>query len=369
MENKPLKIIISGGGSGGHIFPAIAIANELKRRNEKTEILFVGAKGKMEMEKVPKAGYPIEGLWISGFHRQLTLRNLMFPIKLLVSLWNANRIIGRFRPDVVVGVGGYASYPTLAVASKRGIPTLIQEQNSYAGVSNKMLKKTVKKVCVAYDRMERFFPADKIVLTGNPVRQDIFDLSDKKAAAYAHFGLDPNKDTLLLFGGSLGARTLNDSMGANTALLAKHPEIQVIWQAGKLYIDEFENSSTASLPNVKISAFIDRMDLAYAIADVVICRAGALTISELCLVKKAAVFVPSPNVSEDHQTSNAMNLVEKEAAIIVKDSEAKEKMLIEAIRILEDKALKERLKQNIAHLAKPSATTKIADEVMKLIEK
>ncbi|MEM9821059.1 MAG: undecaprenyldiphospho-muramoylpentapeptide beta-N-acetylglucosaminyltransferase [Bacteroidota bacterium] len=366
---KQMKVIISGGGSGGHIFPAIAIANELKRQNAQTEILFVGAQEKIEMEKVPKAGYPIEGLWISGIHRKLTLRNLLFPIKLLVSLWKAYRIISRFKPDVVIGVGGFASYPTLAVASRRGIPTLIQEQNSYAGLSNKLLKSTVDKVCVAYDQMERFFPAAKIVLTGNPVRQDIFDLADKKVAACQHFGFDPQKPILLLFGGSLGARTLNDGMGANTELLRSHPEIQVLWQAGKLYIDEFAPSATAQLDNVKISAFIDRMDLAYAMADVVICRAGALTISELCLVKKPAILIPSPNVAEDHQTSNAMNLVGKEAAILVKDQMAKEKMLAEAIRVLNDDGLKHRLGENIAQLGKKDAARGIVAEILALVEK
>ena len=369
MEKKALKVIISGGGSGGHIFPAIAIANELKKRIRNVEILFIGAEGKIEMEKVPKAGYPIEGLWISGIHRQLTLRNLLFPFKLIHSLWKANRHISRFRPDVVVGVGGYASYPTLAVANKRRIPTLIQEQNSYAGISNKMLKNKVDRVCVAYEKMNRFFPAEKIRITGNPVRQDIIDLDGKRVEGIKHFGFQLNKKTILVFGGSLGARTLNDSMGANTALLAAQSEIQVLWQAGKLYIEEFQNSETAQLSNVKVQAFIDRMDLAYAIADVVICRAGALTISELCLAGKPAVFVPSPNVSEDHQTKNAMALVEKEAAIIVKDKNASEEMIVEALRVLKDNRLAEELTQRVKALAKPNAAESIVNEVLSLVKK
>jgi len=369
VDNKELKIIISGGGSGGHIFPAIAIANELKRKRPDVEILFIGATGKIEMEKVPKAGYPIYGLWISGIHRKLTLRNLLFPIKLMHSLWKANQHIGRFRPNVVIGVGGYASFPTLAVASKRGIPTLVQEQNSYAGISNKMLKDKANKVCVAYDKMDRFFPKEKITITGNPVRQDIMDLDGKREEALQHFGFQSDKKTILIFGGSLGARTLNDSMGASTKLLATHSDIQVLWQAGKLYIEEFKNSATANLDQVKVQAFIDRMDLAYAMADVVICRAGALTISELCLVGKPAVFVPSPNVSEDHQTKNAMALVEKEAAIIVKDQDASKEMVAAALKILKEPDLSNRLIHNIKALAKPNAATEIANEVLKLAER
>ena len=368
MDNKKLKIIISGGGSGGHIFPAIAIANELKKQRQEVEILFIGATGKIEMEKVPKAGYPIHGLWISGIDRKLTLRNLLFPFKLMHSLWKANQHISRFRPNVVIGVGGYASYPTLAVANKRGIPTLVQEQNSYAGISNKMLKDKASKVCVAYDKMDRFFPKEKITITGNPVRQDIMDLDGKRAEGLKHFGFQSDKKTILMFGGSLGARTLNDSMGAGTNLLAAHPDIQVLWQAGKLYIEEFKNSATANLDQVKVQAFIDRMDLAYAMADVVICRAGALTISELCLAGKPAVFVPSPNVSEDHQTKNAMALVEKDAAIIVKDKDASKDMIEAALKILNEPELSNRLTRNIKALAKPNAATEIANEVLKLAE-
>ncbi|MFK7810368.1 MAG: undecaprenyldiphospho-muramoylpentapeptide beta-N-acetylglucosaminyltransferase, partial [Saprospiraceae bacterium] len=354
MSSKNKKIIISGGGTGGHVFPAIAIADALKEKDPTIEIRFVGAKGKLEMEKVPAAGYPIDGLWISGIQRRLTLKNLMFPFKLISSMWKAQRIISGFKPDVAVGVGGYASYPTLAVAARKGIPTLIQEQNSYAGVTNKMLQNKVPVVCVAYDNMKRFFPTSKIIWTGNPVRKDITDLSGKREEALAHFGFKPNRKTIVIMGGSLGARTLNESLRANAALLSKNKNVQVLWQAGKLYIEEFEKSETAQLENVKVQAFIKRMDLAYAMADVVIGRAGALTISELCLVAKPAILVPSPNVAEDHQTKNAMALVEKEAAILVKDKEA-EGMIEVAIELLENKERKTALAENIKKLAKPNA--------------
>ena len=364
-----MRVIISGGGSGGHVFPAIAIANALKAKDPKVDILFVGAKDKIEMEKVPKAGYPIEGLWISGFHRKLTLRNLLFPIKLLSSLWKAFWIIQRFKPDVVIGVGGFASGPTLAIASRRGIPCLLQEQNSFPGITNRLLASKVNKICVAYEGLERFFPAARITYTGNPVRQDILDLSNKRQAAYEHFGFDPNKQTILMFGGSLGASSLNRGMAANYEMLKAHPGIQVLWQAGKLYIDEYTKSDTASLSSVQIRAFIDRMDLAYAMADVVICRAGALTISELCLVAKPVVLIPSPNVSEDHQTHNARALTDQQAAIMVKDSEAGEKMISEALRILSDTDFQKALIQKISQLGKADAAVKIGEEVRKLIAK
>lgn len=362
-----MRVIISGGGSGGHIFPAIAIANALKADYPNIEILFVGAKGKIEMDKVPKAGYPIEGLWISGFHRKLTLRNLMFPIKLLSSLWKAFWILRKFKPDVVVGVGGFASGPTLAVASRLGIPCLIQEQNSYPGVTNKLLASQVRKICVAYNGLERFFPKDRIVKTGNPVRQDIMDLEGKRAEGIQHFGFDPNKKIIFLFGGSLGASALNKAMAANVESLSAKQDIQVFWQAGKLYIDEYQNSETAQLPNVKISAFVDRMDLAYAMADVIICRAGASTISELSLAGKAAILVPSPNVAEDHQTHNAKALTDNNAAIMVADKDAASKMIDEAVRILSEPGLKSRLIKNIKALGKPDAAKHIAKEVTNLI--
>ncbi len=364
---KKLKVIISGGGSGGHIFPAIAIANEFKKQRPDAEILFVGAKGKIEMEKVPKAGFPIKGLWISGFHRKLTLRNLMFPFKLVSSLFKAFGIIQSFKPDVVIGVGGYASGPTLQVATMKGIPTLIQEQNSFPGITNRLLAKKVNRICVAYDGMNKFFPKEKIKLTGNPVRQDIVELTDKKEEGLKHFGLDQNKKTILLFGGSLGARTLNDSMAANKDLLEKNQNVQVLWQAGKLYIEEFKNSATAQLDNVKILPFIDRMDLAYAMADVVICRAGALTISELCLVAKPAILIPSPNVAEDHQTMNAKALSTKDAGILVEDKDAK-MMLEQALHVLDNEQVINSLKNNIQKLAKANATKNIVSEILQIIK-
>jgi UDP-N-acetylglucosamine--N-acetylmuramyl-(pentapeptide) pyrophosphoryl-undecaprenol N-acetylglucosamine transferase len=364
---KKLKVIISGGGSGGHVFPAIAIANEFKKQRPDAEILFVGAKGKMEMEKVPKAGFPIKGLWISGFHRKLTLRNLMFPFKLVSSLFKAFGIIQSFKPDVVIGVGGYASGPTLQVATMKGIPTLIQEQNSFPGITNRLLAKKVNRICVAYEGMNKFFPEEKIRLTGNPVRQDIVELTDKKEEGLKHFGLVQNKRTILLFGGSLGARTLNDSMAANKDLLEKNQNVQVLWQAGKLYIEEFNQSATAQLDNVKILPFIDRMDLAYAMADVVICRAGALTISELCLVGKPAILIPSPNVAEDHQTMNAKALSTKDAGILVADKNAK-KMLEQALHVLDNEQVMNDLKKNIRKLAKANAATNIVSEILQIIK-
>jgi len=367
INDEPPRIIISGGGTGGHVYPAIAIANEIKRFVPDAEILFVGAKGKLEMEKVPQAGYQIEGLWISGFQRKLTLRNLIFPIKLVNSLWQAWWIVRRFSPDAVVGVGGYASGPTLKMATRWKVPTLIQEQNSHAGMTNRLLAKSASKICVAYEGMERFFPKNKIVLTGNPVRSDIHNVNNKREEGLAHFGLEKNKKTIVVVGGSLGARTLNDSMAAALSKL-QNADIQVFWQAGKLYIEEFE-PQVESIDNVKIMAFIDRMDLAYAMADVVISRAGALTISELCLVGKPAILVPSPNVSEDHQTANAKALVEKNAAILVRDADAKETMIDVAMNLLSDQDKMEELSENIKALGKPDAARHITQEVINLIQK
>ena len=367
INDEPPRIIISGGGTGGHVYPAIAIANEIKRHVPNAEILFVGAKGKLEMDKVPQAGYPIEGLWISGFQRKLTLRNLMFPVKLVSSLWRAWWIVRRFGPDVVVGVGGYASGPTLKMATRWKVPTLIQEQNSHAGMTNRLLAKSASKICVSYDGMERFFPENKLALTGNPVRSDIHNVSKKREEGLTHFGLEKDKKTIVVVGGSLGARTLNDSMAAALPQL-QNTDIQVFWQAGKLYIEEFE-PQVEGIDNVKITAFIDRMDLAYAMADVVIARAGALTISELCLVGKPTILVPSPNVSEDHQTANAKALVEKNAAILVKDIDAKETMIDVALELLSDQYKMEKLSENIKALAKPNAARRIVGEVFKLIQK
>jgi UDP-N-acetylglucosamine--N-acetylmuramyl-(pentapeptide) pyrophosphoryl-undecaprenol N-acetylglucosamine transferase len=362
-----MKIIISGGGTGGHVFPAIAIANAIKAIEPKADILFVGAEGKIEMEKVPKAGFPIKGLWISGFHRQLTFRNMLFPVKLMASLIKARSIVKDFKPDVAVGVGGYASGPTLEMATRLGVPALIQEQNSYAGVTNKLLAKKVAKVCVAYDNMDRFFEAEKLVLTGNPVREEITQTEGKRAEAITHFGLHNRKHTVFIVGGSLGARTLNNAMEANFDAISNHQDVQFVWQCGKLYYEEFKNKKTAQLPNVHLTQFVDRMDLAYAAADVVISRAGATSISELCLVKKPVILVPSPNVAEDHQTKNAMALVEKTAAILVIDKEAEEKMVTTAIDLLNNHNQKLQLSENIEKLGKRNAAERIAREVLKLI--
>lgn len=363
-----MKIIISGGGTGGHVFPAIAIAKAIKTIEPNADILFVGAKGKIEMEKVPKAGFPIKGLWISGFHRQLTLRNLMFPFKLISSLYKAWSILRKFKPDAAVGVGGYASGPTLEMSTRLGVPALIQEQNSYAGVTNKLLSTKVEKVCVAYDNMERFF-GDKVVLTGNPVREEITQIEGKKEEAQSHFDLKPDKHTVLIIGGSLGARTVNNAMEDNFEIIKNQKNIQYIWQCGKLYFDEFQTKETAKLPNIHLTKFIDRMDLAYAIADIVISRAGATSISELCLVGKPTILVPSPNVAEDHQTKNAMALVEKDAAILVRDADASEKMILTAQSVLSNDEQSAELSENIKKLGKKNAAEVIAREVLSLVKK
>ena len=360
------RAIISGGGTGGHIFPAIAIADEIKRRNPNAEILFVGAEGKMEMEKVPAAGYEIKGLPIAGFKRKFALSNFLLPFKIIGSMLKARKIVKNFKPEVTVGVGGYASGPTLKAATMMGIPSMVQEQNSFPGKTNKILSKSVQKICVAYEGLERFFPKEKIVLTGNPVRRDMVSIEGKEAEGYAFYEFDPSKQTVLIIGGSLGARTLNESVIANLDKLKKSG-VQVLWQCGKLYHDKLTAElKETKLGSIKMVQFITRMDLAYAIADVVISRAGAISISELCLIKKPTILVPSPNVSEDHQTKNAMALVEKEAAILVKDVEAKEKMIDEVLSLLSDETKQESLKKNIAALGKPMATESIVDELEKL---
>jgi UDP-N-acetylglucosamine--N-acetylmuramyl-(pentapeptide) pyrophosphoryl-undecaprenol N-acetylglucosamine transferase len=371
-DNRPLRILITGGGTGGHVFPAIAIADAIRQMRPDTEFLFVGAIGKMEMERVPKAGYPIEGLNIAGFQRGFSMeslrRNLSFPFKLIGSAMKAKRIIRRFKPDVVVGTGGYASGPVMRSAQNAHIPTLIQEQNSFAGVTNKILGKKAHTICVAYDGMDAWFPAEKIVFTGNPVRSDILDLKGKKTEGRAYYDLDPTKKTIAIVGGSLGARTLNHAMRDQTQLLADRQDIQILWQCGRFYEFECSQCDTAKLPNVRFRAFIDRMDLLYAAADVVISRAGALTISELCLVGKPAILVPSPNVAEDHQTKNALALVEKGAARLVRDAEAIEKMLEDAILVTENEALAFSLSESIRQLGRPNAAIVIATEVLKLTQ-
>lgn len=362
------KIIISGGGTGGHIFPAIAIANALKTKFPNVDILFVGAEGKMEMEKVPAAGYKIIGLPIMGLQRRLTLENLKFPFMLLKSMRMAKRILNEFQPNVVVGVGGYASGPLLKAATKMKIPALIQEQNSYPGITNKMLAGKVQKICVAYQGMEKFFPKDKIVLTGNPVRQDIKNLEAKRERAIEHFELDKNKKTILVIGGSLGAKTINESIDAGLEKIVDK-NMQLLWQTGKWYADK---AAKAVEPfqdkHIKTMPFIAKMDYAYAVADLVISRAGASSISELCIAAKATVFVPSPNVAEDHQTKNAMALVNQNAALLVKDMEAKNKLVPQVLEVLDDELLLTKLRRNISKMAFNDSAEIIADEVIKLVD-
>ncbi len=366
-----MKVIISGGGTGGHIFPAIAIANALREMDRNMEILFVGAKGRMEMEKVPAAGYKIEGLWISGLQRRLTLDNLSFPFKVIVSIMKAKKIIKSFRPDVAVGTGGYASGPLLRVASGMKIPSLIQEQNSFPGITNKFLGRRVNRICVAYEGMEKYFPKEKIIVTGNPVRQDIMSVEGKKAEAFKSFSLNPKKKTVLFLGGSLGARTINQSVSDCMELLI-HNNIQIIWQTGQSYLP-FATEVTTRLPGedngVRVYGFLSRMDLAYACADVVVSRAGAISLSELAIVKKPCILVPSPNVAEDHQTKNAMALVKNEAALFVKDSEAREKLGKEIVALMNDVQLQNKLSVNISRLAFPNAAVAIAKEVMQIANK
>jgi UDP-N-acetylglucosamine--N-acetylmuramyl-(pentapeptide) pyrophosphoryl-undecaprenol N-acetylglucosamine transferase len=362
-----LRIIISGGGTGGHIFPAVAIANALKKLNPATEILFVGANGRMEMEKVPAAGYKIIGLDIQGIQRKSLWKNLLFPIKLLASLNQAGRVIKNFKPDAAVGVGGYASGPLLYAASGKGIPTLIQEQNSYAGITNKWLSKKAKKICVAFDGMDKFFPADKIVKTGNPVRKQSVDTAGKREEALREFKLSPNKKVILVTGGSLGARTLNQSLMAGLDKLIA-ADVQLIWQTGKVYYAGImEKLGENYHPNIRIVEFLNRMDLAYAAADIIISRAGAGTIAELCIVGKPVILVPSPNVAEDHQTKNAQALVQTNAAVFVTDAEAGVTLVNKALLLLQDKAQQETLGNNIKKLALPNADEVIAQHVIDII--
>jgi UDP-N-acetylglucosamine--N-acetylmuramyl-(pentapeptide) pyrophosphoryl-undecaprenol N-acetylglucosamine transferase len=366
---KPLKIIVSGGGTGGHIFPAIAIANAIKALRADTEFLFVGAEGKMEMEKVPAAGYAIEGLWISGLQRKLTLSNLSFPFKVMSSLAKANRILKKFKPDAVIGTGGFASGPMLRMAAKKGIVTLIQEQNSYPGITNKILSKKVNKICVAYTGMEKFFPKEKILLTGNPVRQDLLNLDGKRERGLEHFGLKSEKKIILVIGGSLGARTINESIVSCLPAFERH-NIQLVWQTGKNFYETAKNvTGPSSAKGIKVFDFIQKMDYAYAVADIVISRAGASSVSELSLVKKPCILIPSPNVAEDHQTKNAMALVTHHAAILIKDTEAREKLCERALALINDVEQCFKLSENIAQLAFKDSATVIANEVISLINK
>jgi UDP-N-acetylglucosamine--N-acetylmuramyl-(pentapeptide) pyrophosphoryl-undecaprenol N-acetylglucosamine transferase len=348
------------------VFPAIAIADAIKSQAPESEILFVGAKGKIEMEKVPKAGYKIEGLNIAGFQRKLSWSNLTFPFKLTISMMKAVKIVYSFKPDVAVGVGGYASGPVLKIANSLGIPTVLQEQNSFAGVTNRILASKASAICVAYDGLERFFPRDKIIFTGNPVRKDILDNITKQEDAIRSLGLNQNKKTVLIFGGSLGARTINESVLAHAQALMARRDVNIIWQVGKLYYDEYKNCALAGQPDVKILPFIEDMDLAYSAADVVVCRAGALTISELAVLGKAAILIPSPNVAEDHQTVNAMSLVNRDAAILIKDAEARALLYDELNTLLTDTSLRNALSTNIKYFGKPDAAIKIAAEILKI---
>jgi len=358
------KIILSGGGTGGHIYPAIAIANELKLRFPNAEFLFVGAKDRMEMEKVPQAGYSIEGLWISGIQRELTLKNMMFPFKLISSLWNARKIIKRFNPSVVIGTGGFASGPLLQMAVTKGIPSLIQEQNSYPGITNKLLSKKVKKICVAYDGLERFFQKDKIIKTGNPVRQDLLDIDSKVDQAKKYFQLHESKKTVLVLGGSLGARRINELIKDELDFF-NTLNIQVIWQCGKLYYDTYKINGNDKY--VQVHSFLNAMDLAYAAADVIISRAGASSVSELCIVGKPVIFVPSPNVAEDHQTKNALAIVNKNAAILIKETELEVDFENKFSQLIASIEKQKQLGDNIKQLALINATKQIADEVEKLL--
>ena len=374
MEYKKLRVIISGGGTGGHIFPAVSIADKLKEVNPETEILFVGAEGKMEMEKVPAAGYEIVGLPIVGLQRQFTWANLkndvQVPFKILQSIGKAGRVIDEFKPDIAVGVGGYASAPLLWKATRKGVPALIQEQNGFAGLTNKILSKKVGCICVAYDGMERFFPADKIVFTGNPIRKDIHRYSpEERAEGLEYYGFTEGKRHLLVVGGSLGSGTLNKAMKAwIEAGCPGGEDVEVLWQCGRFYkkgVDAFMEGR--ELPQIRHSDFIGRMDLAYAAADVIISRSGASSISEICAAGKAAVFVPSPNVAEDHQTHNAMALVNKGAAMIVRDAEAVEKLLPTAMELIHDPEKIAGIEKNALKLARLDAAQAIVDEIYKLV--
>lgn len=358
------RFILSGGGTGGHIYPAIAIANELKSRYPDCEILFVGAEDKMEMQKVPQAGYKIKGLWIAGIQRKLTLDNAMFPLKLMSSLFKSRKIIKEFRPDVAIGTGGFASGPLLRAASGMGVPTVIQEQNSYPGITNKWLSKKADKICVAYDNLERFFPASKIVKTGNPVRQDLIGVENKRQEAIEKFGLDTSKKTLLVLGGSLGSRRINQLIAKELAWFEAQ-NVQVIWQCGKFYYEEYKHYDDKK--NVRVLAFIDRMDLVYAAADFVISRSGASSVSELCIVGKPVLFIPSPNVAEDHQTKNAQAIVDKDGALLLKEAQLDTQFQTVFGDLLSNGDKQKRLGENMKKLAKVNATKDIVDEITKLL--
>jgi UDP-N-acetylglucosamine--N-acetylmuramyl-(pentapeptide) pyrophosphoryl-undecaprenol N-acetylglucosamine transferase len=361
---RTYKFILSGGGTGGHIYPAIAIANELKSRFPDADILFVGAQDKMEMQKVPQAGYPIKGLWIAGLQRRLTFDNALFPVKLLSSLLKSRQIIKQFKPDVVIGTGGFASGPLLQMANSAGIPTVIQEQNSYPGITNKLLSNKANAICVAYEKLERFFPKEKIVLTGNPVRQDLIAIDGKRAEGIAYFKLDPNKKTILILGGSLGARRVNQLIEKELEFFASQ-KVQLLWQCGKLYFEEYQKYNSE---NVQVMAFIERMDLVYAAADIVISRAGASSVSELCIVGKPVIFIPSPNVAEDHQTKNAKSVADKNGAILIRETDLDTTFEATFSDLIANENKQVELSQNIKNLALPNATKAIVEEIIKLIK-
>ena len=362
---RPYNFIISGGGTGGHIYPAVAIANELKLRYPDAKFLFVGANDRMEMEKIPQSGYQIKGLWISGLQRSFSLDNLLFPFKLISSLWESKKIVKSFKPDLAIGTGGYASAPLLKIASSKGIPCVIQEQNSYAGLTNKWLSKNVKKICVAYEQMERYFPADKLCFTGNPVRQDLIDISDKKEQAISHFNLDNTKKTVLILGGSLGAQRINRLISNHLNYFSKL-DVQILWQCGSYYYEIYRGIKDDF---VQVHSFLNRMDLAYAASDYIISRAGALSVSELCLVGKPVIFIPSPNVSEDHQTKNATSVSAKNAAILIKEEDLEKQFKKQFNQLINSENLQSELSKNIKSLAKPNATKDIVEEIEKLLKK
>ena len=369
-QGDALRVIISGGGTGGHIFPAVSIANAIKELRPDAQILFVGAEGRMEMQRVPDAGYQIIGLPVAGFDRKHLWKNVAVLLKLVRSQWKARNIIRQFRPQVAVGVGGYASGPTLKMAGMMGVPTLIQEQNSYAGVTNKLLAQKARRICVAYDGMEKFFPANKIIMTGNPVRKNLLAEKPEREQAIRSFGLNPEKKTILILGGSLGARTINNTLIAGLQLIRRTTDVQFIWQTGKIYHQQVTEAVKAAgeIPNLFVTDFIKDMAAAYAAADLVISRAGAGSISEFCLLNKPVILVPSPNVAEDHQTKNALALVNKQAAIYVKDAEAENKLLPVALETIANAEKLSELSENIAHLALPDSAVVIAKEVIKLAQ-
>ncbi|MDL5048785.1 undecaprenyldiphospho-muramoylpentapeptide beta-N-acetylglucosaminyltransferase [Oscillatoria amoena NRMC-F 0135] len=365
--NQPYRLIISGGGTGGHIFPALAIAKAFRERHPDAKILFVGALGRMEMTRVPDAGYEIIGLWISGIQRKLSLSNLLLPIKLIASYFKASSILKKFKPHAVVGTGGYASGPLMMAATAMRIPSLIQEQNSFAGLANKQVAGKVNRICVAYEGMEKYFPKEKLVLTGNPVRKDLLAVADKRARALSHFGFDSSVKTLLVLGGSLGSRTINECIYSGMGKLMD-ANVQLIWQTGKGYFDQYrELLKKMDRRKIRLFDFVKEMDLAYAAADVVISRAGALAVSELCVAEKPCILVPSPNVAEDHQTKNAMALVNKEAAVMIADGKAGSLLVDEALKLMFDEQQALQLAKNIRKLAMPQATEQIVDELEKLI--